>query len=840
MSNKVNVDMSLNATAYQQGMQEAIDSTKAYETETKRVKDNLGNFRKEFSLAKKEVQNLALAYKNLTAEEKKSQFGKEMARQLDEAKQKAAEMTDLMGDVQAELKNMASDTRFLDTMTEGMGILADTTAGALGVIAQFTGNEKDAQNAIVAFTTAQSVLSGVTKIQNALQMQSNTMLAVTKAQNLAAAAAERIKTAATNQGTIATRGATVAQWALNKAAYANPYVLLAMAIAAVVAALASFVIFSHKAADAEEAEAKATERNKAIKDAYYNTYNEQLSTTMGNYSKLQNEWKNLKSEGEKTDWIKKNEDGFHDLGYEITNTSDAEKFFVDNEATVIKSFVARAEAAALAAQQVEIFNQALKDMPQVGDKMSGEWMEQNGLSTKGHKRSGTFYYDYEFTEEDRQKLIKKRLDTARESAEKLAKLQLEAEKKANKTAADVGVKTYEKERNKKLKDTKTKTTTKVEIKVEEGSLTEAENKLKTLEELRTKMSIDNPDLPKIQAEIEKVKKDISDKKIKLGLELPKTDLDTMSEYEKSLKKAVEDAKAAYMVEWMQNPNSEKLLELWDNWDKATEKVNNYEEAVKRTFEGVTVTKNKDVENAFNADPKTIEEYQKAISALESYLNSADWSTMGQTDELGRTTKTFDEYISRIQELKAELGPLENQLSDAMITPLEKTQNTISDVAQAFNDLGSIMGSLGSIFNDKVLNATAIIAQAVATYILGWTEATAKAAKLGPIGWAAFGLSTAAQALAVVEQIKSAGKYAQGGIVGGSSYSGDRLIANVNSGEMILNSRQQRNLFNAIDQNKLDDAGKIIVIGETRIKGSDLAIIYKNYAKGQKLINKNIF
>jgi hypothetical protein len=56
-------------------------------------------------------------------------------------------------------------------------------------------------------------------------------------------------------------------------------------------------------------------------------------------------------------------------------------------------------------------------------------------------------------------------------------------------------------------------------------------------------------------------------------------------------------------------------------------------------------------------------------------------------------------------------------------------------------------------------------------------------------------------ISVISQItqisKSAGKFAEGGIVGGTSYSGDKLFAMVNSGEMILNKRQQGNLANMI-------------------------------------------
>ncbi|MEE3443233.1 MAG: hypothetical protein VZQ49_00100 [Methanobrevibacter sp.] len=846
MANKVNVTIDANVEGYVQGIDQATQSAEKYETETRKISDATGNFRKDLAAAKKEVMNLAQAYNKLDAEAKKSAFGKEMARQLEEAKTKAAEYIDLQGDLQAELKNMASDTHTLDMLSEGMGVFADVTAGALGVVAQFTGNEKDAQKAIVAFTTAQSILSGVTKIQNALQMQSNTMMAVTKVQTLAAAAAERVKTAATTQGVVATKAASVAQAAFNAVAYANPYVLLAMAITGVVAALASFIIFSGRAADAEEDEQKAAERNKAVKDAYYNSYNEHLSTTMSNYTKLQNEWKNLKSEGEKNEWIKDNSDAFHELGFEIASTGDAEKLFVENEAAVIKSFVARAEAAALAAQQVEIFNQALNDMPQVGESKSAEWFAQNGLSTKGRKDTNTgfmrFEYQYEFTEQDRQKLIQDRLAAARESSEKLAKLQLDAEKKANKAAADVGVATWEKERNKKLtRAGKTAPKTKVEIEIEEGSLAESEAELKKLEELRTKMSIDNPDLPRVKAEIERVKKEISDKKIQLGLELPKTDLDTMSEYEKSLKKAVENAKAAYVVEWLQNPNSDKLNELYEGWERATEAADKYSNAVKAQFEGVTVTKNEDLTKAFNTDPKSVEEYQKAISTLESHLNSVDISSMGEGG-----SKTFEQYIERIQELKAELEPLKENLEDAMLTPLEKAQkkmqqtaNDINSVGQAVQAAGELFSALGEVADDDGLKVAGIVAKAVATVALSFAQALTTAKTW--VDWLAFGITGLATMVTMISQIKSvtSGGYAQGGIIPGSSYSGDRLTARVNSGEMILNQRQQKNLFNMLDQGAMPSANGTNVTVTGVVRGTDLLLVQKNTSKVMKKAGNTI-
>ena len=54
-------------------------------------------------------------------------------------------------------------------------------------------------------------------------------------------------------------------------------------------------------------------------------------------------------------------------------------------------------------------------------------------------------------------------------------------------------------------------------------------------------------------------------------------------------------------------------------------------------------------------------------------------------------------------------------------------------------------------------------------------------------------STISQAKQIV-QGANAGSFEGGGVVGGTSYAGDKLTANVNSGEVILNREQQANLL----------------------------------------------
>ena len=962
MANRVQVELSAQVQGFVNGMNQASESAKQYETDTRRVKDSLGNFRKEFAQAKRDVQNLAAAYAKLDSTARASQFGQEMKKQLDAAKAAAAQYVDMQGDLNTELKNLASDTRVLDTLAEGMGVVGDITSSTLGIIAQFTGNEEDARRAIVAFTTAQSAVGTVTKIANALQAQSNTMLAIAAVQNKAAAAAATIKAAAEGKGTVATKAATIAQAAFNKVVMANPYVLLAMAVIGVVSALGTFIVWSKKAEAQEKAEAKAAEQAKEIKEAYYNSYNQKLGETMSSYTKLQQEWRNLKSDSEKNQWIKDNKDAFHELGYEINNTADAEKFFVQNEAAVIASFTARAEAAAYAAQQVEIFNQALKDSPKAGEKISVKEAAKYGISERGHKVDTHWFGDneVEITKDDEKKIREIRLKEARTTADEVGRERLKAEKKANETAAKTGVKQYSKTREAELKKLDKKAPkTKVEIEIQKGSLQEAENKLKNLEEIRAKMSITNPDLPKIQKEIEKAKKDIEEKKIKLGIEKPKTNIDFLSEYEKKLSDAVKAAESDYMTAYLKG-QKKGLDELWLAWAAAIDQQEKYEankklqspngelesvgnerlmpalkgaiEAIKtynkrldelnnekvnidniygieevnmklKVFEDrvaslkkkqkelndlkLTISDpkklkevegeigkcvvaidlyeekieelndkkfehakeivyiNKELERTYKLMQNVVQEANKVnphsmrglsndISTLQEKLESTDWASMGEEGEAA-----MQKYVDRIVEMKTELEDLNNVFSDKLLTPQERIIRNAEKMADKYNLVADAVASVGDMFSalsqladdDPALQVMGIIAQAVANMFAGYAQATVAAAQTGnPWVWAAFALSGLAQTLAMVAQIKSAAQFAEGGIVGGSSYSGDRINARINSGEMILNKRQQKNLFDLLDMDVMPQRGGTNVTVSGVIRGSDLLLVQKNTNK----------
>ena len=86
-----------------------------------------------------DVQNLSIAYARLTQEQKDSDFGREMARQLQESKDKAAELTDTLGDLKDEIRNLADDELNMKAFQQGVGLVRDGLSAAISVTTLFGG-----------------------------------------------------------------------------------------------------------------------------------------------------------------------------------------------------------------------------------------------------------------------------------------------------------------------------------------------------------------------------------------------------------------------------------------------------------------------------------------------------------------------------------------------------------------------------------------------------------------------------------------------------------------------------------------------------------------------------
>jgi len=90
--------------------------------------------------------------------------------------------------------------------------------------------------------------------------------------------------------------------------------------------------------------------------------------------------------------------------------------------------------------------------------------------------------------------------------------------------------------------------------------------------------------------------------------------------------------------------------------------------------------------------------------------------------------------------------------------------------------------------------------------------------------------------AVAGSFNDAGSFAGGGIVGGASFSGDRLFAHVNSGEMILNQQQQRNIWDMINPAPTAQDFAISLMADAVIEGDSLRLVLERNAKKRNRTN----
>lgn len=168
---------------------------------------------------------------------------------------------------------------------------------------------------------------------------------------------------------------------------------------------------------------------------------------------------------------------------------------------------------------------------------------------------------------------------------------------------------------------------------------------------------------------------------------------------------------------------------------------------------------------------------------------------------------------------------------------DKSVKNVDDMTTGLENVSSILGTLGGLMNQSsdnmgqwALSSAANIAQMIVQLqALATAQGVASAFSAG---WPACLPAVATVLTTIASIFSSLPQFAEGGIIGGSSYFGDRLLARVNSGEMILNQKQQRRLYDLTTS----DGGTTVSLGVSRIQGSDLYLALSNYMKktGKKL------
>ena len=320
------------------------------------------------------IYNLEIEWRTMSDEQRKSDFGVALRKQLESAKKEGGDLADIMGDVQRAIQSNANDTGKFSALSEGINLAVSSATALTGAMELLGVSEEDAEKVQAQIQSGLAISNGLMQAQNVLQKESNLMIQIGNIQRWAQVKAEAAANVAKNAGTVATIKATVAQRAFNLVAKANPYVLLATAIVTVVGALFLFAKRSDDAKQKQEELNKEIERGKKVQEAYTGAFVDSATDSYNSFQRLRTMYNSLGNDmSAKRKFIVDNKDAFRSLGLEITSTADAESMFnsPDRLQAFQNAMIARARAMGAAAAAAEKYKQAFEEESQV--KAPKQW-----------------------------------------------------------------------------------------------------------------------------------------------------------------------------------------------------------------------------------------------------------------------------------------------------------------------------------------------------------------------------------------------------------------------------------------------------------------------------------
>lgn len=257
--------------------------------------------------------------------------------------------------------------------------------------------------------------------------------------------------------------------------------------------------------------------------------------------------------------------------------------------------------------------------------------------------------------------------------------------------------------------------------------------------------------------------------------------------------------------------------------------------------------------ALGAQPYIVEIESKFGKELQSFMNgtgqfhnaiSSIDGVVGAFDRLEQSIKNnedgWKQFMAAVNAAYSVIEAVSTIMT--ILDGIQTAMNVTNTAATTIKEKEAIASSANAAAQDAEAVSTAALATANGAAIapmLALALATKKLAGaqifqahasipfVGPPA-AAAGVATMEATLAAISA------FAEGGIVGGKYSIGDRLLVRANKGEMILNGRQQANLFKALDQGLSSNQVQVIG-GELKVRGSDLVICLKNETKKTNLL-----
>ncbi len=785
MANEYTISAKFDNTQLRQGVRQISDIIRDAGRTANEVQSNMGvsanSLKRDLRQLKGLLSTLTYQWRNLSDAERASDLGRTLEAQIDAVQQKAGELADIQGDVSRTVGNIASDTRIWDAASEGMAILSNVGQTAVSVWGMFGGSVEDCAKALNAFNAIEATFNTLKAIENARQMQSAILGGIHEVQLWAQARA--------------TNACTVAQAAFNVVANANPYMLLATALAAVGAAIYAYVSLTDEETEATKKSNEELDRKRKAAVEYSNEFNKSMGKTMTSYKKLEVEYKSLTTVHAKLDWIKKNQDAFHELGLEIKSLADAEKAFKTHTKDVVKSFAARALAAAATAQATKLYQDALNVRKY--QRISKKEAKKLGLVEWKDYVPHDNTYTVMLTSSGAAKTGMGRASKNDRLIENLLKMSFKQEAYADSLLDGLGI-GYDKSSS--------------------SSSHSSNNGGKG----------GNGGNEELVGIIQKKKKEIDD------LQKAKERATSVEEINR-LNEAI--AKANNELDELEHSHNLGDFKLFEDGNFINPKFNKksfdfskqLQDGMKESWKKAALANNlkddfqqmiDDVANGADIDSSMVDKFNE--------LNEQIVAFGGEQLDFSNLEKAKDEFNGFMDEVYGQFGGADFSQQFSQIRTLRDLFQTSGDYAEKAGAAAAYLGdSLKAMGEDGALAKTGAVMAAVGQIILGFAAASKLAGEGGPwawLAWVAAGVGTLATIISTVKGFSS------GGIVGEGNTIGDNTLIRVNKNEMVLNTRQQAHLFDILNGGStttMNGRGGEVTF---KIRGCDLYGSLSNYSK----------
>lgn len=753
----------------------------------------------------------------------------------------AGRIKDAISDASEAVTRFSDDTMGLKATIEAFQGVAAAGSVATGAMALFGSENKQAVILIQKVQGALAVLNGVQTIANMLNENSTLILKMKQIaqvsvnrSTIANTTSTTANTAATTANTIATQANEKAQKTMNTALGAGKLAIGGW-LAVITVGIGLLSAYSAQAAKTKAAQAEMNgiiEQSKQTQKSYTDVLSNTYAQLMTKYTQLRNEYIKLSDEHQKVEWIKTNKTELDNLHLSIDGVNSADNAFVNNTNAVVEGFMKRAKAAAYAAQLQDLYAKEAKIKMEIssdaqnsgrtareGDEITDETFRSSrygSVNSAGKwvfSKQGAALYSGNAGNNNPQLAQNTRdINNLKGIMDREGLFD-----NPSTTTSTSSTGTTRTGRSNTVKPSPVEGD-----QFAAGSLSDLEKQLSDLQKKLKDGLIPVNEIDKTKENIENLKTDIFNKKIELGFETD-PNIKSIENIKEKIKNDVEKA--------LETMNTEQKS---SSFDKAT---------------GANMFDNSSlagIENLMNINDELISNLESTREKLHNVL--MEMVMIGDTG-----SEQFMNVVNTLGRVNEELSNVQanqNNLADSA-SDLSKHKKELEDQSEAWGNYSDILYGVSNALNvlgdsqeaqmaQFAVNTASILANAVSTIAAMNAEALAKGASSAfslpfPANLAAW----ATVFTAITSIFASLPKFAEGGILTGGSTHGDTLLARVNAGEMILNPRQQSNLFKAIDNGSLDlGGGSNSFYVDWRIKGSDLYGTMKNYSKTVAKTGKN--